>query len=240
MTWLRLEAAYFSNPAMIRAGWDGKIVFLALMTMAKLHNLTHGEFEKDDCDVTVLRAHIGVPESRHSDEQLRAGLQACIRVGLIEETETTYKVRAWSKYQIDPTAKERAKKHREKKKREKASQNATLRNRNHGDIRDVQDVRDGEDENHPPSPAAGGGGDGEQSRMERNVLLTWASIRSERKGPWQQLAHDVLRWAKENSLSSSRVHREYERIETKDPDAFLRSHQRLARASRRAHNGATR
>lgn len=141
MSWLKLDAAYFQNPAMIRAGWDGKIVFLALISMAKLHGCWGGLIAKDDCTPEVLRAHLGAPESRHSDEQLRHGLASCLRVGLIEEPEDNpnhYRVRAWSKHQIDPTAAKRAKKYRDSKRKRHGDvtqrhSDVPLRHGNHGD-----------------------------------------------------------------------------------------------------------
>jgi len=150
MTWLRLEAAYFSNPAMIRAGWDGKVVFLALLTMTKLHHARDGSLDHEDCEPEVLRAHLGTNEQRHSDEQLRHGIAACVRVGLIEDDGSRYTVRAWGKHQIDHTAPERSKRYRDKK---KAERDVTPRHGNHGD-RTGQD-RTGQ---RTPNPLSKGGG----------------------------------------------------------------------------------
>lgn len=140
MSWLRLEAAFFQNPTLIRAGWDGTVVFLAAMTMSKLHGWD-GAVPKEEFDEAIIRRHLGC----HSDINIDAGIAGCLRAGLFTEDATHYAIRNWRKFQPDPTAADRQRRSRANRTDENASQDVTVTNGDNRESRttgrDVRDVR---------------------------------------------------------------------------------------------------
>lgn len=199
MTWLRLQAAYFSNPTSLRAGWDGKVAFLGVMTLAKLHGMRKGVVPMADCEPEVLRAHLGCPQDRHSDEQLRHGIESCVRAGLLIPDGTDYHIKSWSKFQIDATAPERSKRYRDKKKRHSDD---TSRNGNHGDIRTSRTSRTSRSGTSgppgtttPQPPTSGGNGSDPSPEPQKGLdwqtawqaCLAWSAREAEKSS-------DVTRW----------------------------------------------
>lgn len=97
---------------------------------------------------------------------------------------------------------------------------------------------------NPPSPGSGGGvvaslpSDPELDPVEamREVVITWATRRAERKGPHHERAKGTIRANTEKRL---RVEREFAWIEQNDPD-MLRKVQRSIRRALTHRNGATR
>ncbi len=131
MSWLRLEDAFFQNPPCVLAGWNGKVVFLAALTMSKLHDW-RGALPKDEFTPEIITVHLGLPpvtvchcdtpaQLCHCYRALQDGIEACARVKLIEDDGSRYVIRRWQKYQPDPTSAERQRKRRAEKKRNAVS-----------------------------------------------------------------------------------------------------------------------
>lgn len=142
VSWLRLQSDYFVNPTTMRAGWEGSIVFLAAMTMSKLHGWD-GALPRDEFVTDTVKRHLGC----HSDFDFDKGLTACLRCGLLTEDATHYQIRNWRKFQPDPTA---ARRKREQRARERKSQR-------HSDDRESRPTgRDRTRQEEPPPPPQGG------------------------------------------------------------------------------------
>lgn len=133
MSWLRLEAAFFQNPASLRAGWNGRLVMLAALTMSKLHGWD-GVIEREDFDPLAIRAHLGMPDSAcfakdapcdrvtvcHCDAALLDAIERCVRAKMLVAHGDRLEIKAWRKFQPDPTNAARQRKSRENRKRKKA------------------------------------------------------------------------------------------------------------------------
>lgn len=136
MTWLRLEAAFFSHPSTVAVGFWGSQVFLAGITMSKLHNwrgcIPKGHFTPD-----IIAHHLNSVTERNGAKQLQDGLRLCVDHGLFVEDATHYVIPGWRKYQPDPTSPERQEKFRATAKVRRAKAGVTVRN---GDKRSAASV----------------------------------------------------------------------------------------------------
>lgn len=136
MTWLRLEAAFFSHPSTVAVGFWGSQVFLAGITMSKLHNwrgcIPKGHFTPD-----IIAHHLHLVTERNGVKQLQTGLRLCVENGLLVEDATHYVIPGWRKYQPDPTGSQRQEKFRSADKVRRAKEKAAARN---GDKRDAPSV----------------------------------------------------------------------------------------------------
>lgn len=108
--WLRLQASFFLDPKIVRAGPYGALVFLAALTKAKAAGYRKGHLPKDDLAPDILSRFLGLPE----DVTVTA-VTKCVSLGLLDETETDYAIRNWHKYQKDPGVTERVRNHRARK-----------------------------------------------------------------------------------------------------------------------------
>lgn len=136
MTWLRLEAAFFSHPSTVAVGFWGSQVFLAGITMSKLHNwrgcIPKGHFTPD-----IIAHHLHLVTERNGVKQLQTGLRLCVENGLLVEDATHYVIPGWRKYQPDPTGSQRQEKFRSADKVRRAKEKAAGRN---GDKRPTPSV----------------------------------------------------------------------------------------------------
>lgn len=242
MSWLRLDAAYFSNPKIIDAGWDAAVVFLACLTMVKMHGWRAGAIGRSAMRPRILRRHLGLPERCHSDTDIENAIGELVRVGLLAEDENGYVVTGWSKYQPDPTATKRKRKSRSKNgqaSQSRLSQGVTVSHGCHDDVRDVRtgrtDVRDRQEES--PLPPPGGGLFASLSiwsaELRRDVVVSWATRRASRTGVHQDRAKGTLVALREGRL---RVGRELDWIQRNDPDELRKVMRSIIRAQ--AINGA--
>lgn len=124
MTWLRLEAAFFSHPSTVAVGFWGSQVFLAGITMSKLHNwrgcIPKGHFTPD-----IIAHHLNAVTERNGAKQLQDGLRRCVESGLLVEDATHYVIPGWRKYQPDPTGSQRQEKFRSADKVKRAKDKVT-------------------------------------------------------------------------------------------------------------------
>ncbi len=123
--WLRLDAVFFQHPQNIAAGWHGKIVYLAALTMSKQFGW---EGSAKHFTPEAISSHLGVTGVSHGD--IRDGIDALMGVGLLVHVDgDEYLIPGWATHQHDRTAADRQ---RAKRERDKA--------KSHGDGRDATDV----------------------------------------------------------------------------------------------------
>jgi hypothetical protein len=127
MTWLRLEAAYFSHPQTLAVGFWGSQVYLAGMTMAKLHNW-RGCIPKGHFTPEIIARHLNLVTVSNGVKHVGDGLSLCVKHGLLVEDATHYVIPSWRKYQPDPTSNARQEKFRSASKVRRAKGGVTGRN----------------------------------------------------------------------------------------------------------------
>jgi hypothetical protein len=154
MSWVRLEAAIYSDAKMIRAGFWGGQVFLAALTMAKLRGWRGGVIPKDDFDPDLVARHVNAVTVPGVTESLAEGIAACVRVGLFTDAGTHYEIKRWGKYQVDPSAAERKQRQRDREDQGSPVTDVTVRHGCHDD----GTGRTGQDIESPPTPLRGAGG----------------------------------------------------------------------------------
>jgi hypothetical protein len=93
---------------MLRAGFAGRIVFIAAVTMSKLHDWRRGEergfLPRKDFDPRSILHHLGgILDDEIKDPLgwLAAGAAAAEREGLFERVEGGWQIHAWTRFQID-------------------------------------------------------------------------------------------------------------------------------------------
>jgi len=117
MSWLRLDAYFFQDESILDVGLDGAIVFLAAITMAKLHDCRGGRLKASRLTPRSIRHHLGLNRNdRNSDVRYSEAVKCCVDVGLLELEEggRHFVIAKWEKYQSDPTNAARQKRHRDK------------------------------------------------------------------------------------------------------------------------------
>lgn len=127
--WLRLDAAFFQSPKLVRAGWNAKIVMLALLTMCKQHD-GDGYVTLDDVTAEVISHHLGVTLRVEDVDEGVARLQEVGVLSISEDDANHFYITNWNKYQGDPSNAERQARWR---KRQKTKKPVTLRNVSNGD-----------------------------------------------------------------------------------------------------------
>ncbi len=128
--WVRLNAATFQDARLIRAGFWGGLVWVAALTMAKLHGWRGGRVPKDEFDVSLISHHLNAVTVAGVTQSIEEGIASLVRVGLLEDDGTYWQIRGWAKYQPDKTGAERQGRHRAKN-AEKAR--VTVRNGSNAD-----------------------------------------------------------------------------------------------------------
>jgi hypothetical protein len=136
MSWVRLESAFFSHPQTLAVGFWGSQVFLAALTMSKLHNwrvcIPKAHFASD-----TIAHHLNLVTDRNAAKQLRDGIALCVKHGLLVDDTTHYVIPSWGKYQPDPTNSQRQEKFRATSKVRRAKKKVTGSNgydRNHASV----------------------------------------------------------------------------------------------------------
>lgn len=111
--WCRLDAALYSDAALIRGGFAACAVFPAILARAKLMGRLGGRLQPDDLDPLILARFMNGDASNVTF--VTEGIEALRREGkVIDDGFGTVEIPNWSRYQGDPSNAERQARFREK------------------------------------------------------------------------------------------------------------------------------